>query len=99
LSAIVQHLINRRLTSDSSPYLNFRIRSGENCLDLGRVLASSSDSIEVNHVKVMESILSPSAGDANRVRDSQQLLVVRVGGELDASCVSQVECRDCDHQA
>jgi hypothetical protein len=97
LSAVVQHLINRRLASDSSPDLNFCIRGGQNCLNLGRVLSSSSDSIEVDDVKMMESILSPSAGNANRVRDAQDLLVVRVSGELDAGCLSQVECGNCDH--
>jgi hypothetical protein len=65
LSAVVQHLINRGLTSDSSPDLNFRIGGGENCLDLRCVLPSSSDAIKVNDVKMMESILSPSTGDPN----------------------------------
>jgi hypothetical protein len=71
LSAVVQHLINRRLISDSSSDLNFRIRGGENCLDLLRVLSSSSDSIEVNDVEMMESILPPSTGNANGVWDAQ----------------------------
>jgi hypothetical protein len=76
LSAVVQHLINRRLTSNSSPDLDFCICGGENCPNLRSVLSSSSDSIEVNDMEMMESILSPSAGNANRVRDAQQLLVV-----------------------
>ena len=99
LSAVAQHLVNGCLAPDSSPDLNFRIRGGQNCLNLGRVLSSSGDSIKVNDMKVMEPILSPGAGDANRVRDAQQLLVVRVGGELDAGRFSQVERRNCNHPA
>jgi hypothetical protein len=62
-------------------------------------LPSSSDAIKVNDVKMMESVLSPSAGDPNGVRDAQQLLVVRVGGKLDTGRFSQVECGNCDHPA
>src|ERR1700737_5387047 len=72
LGAVVQHLINRRLISDSSSDLNFRIRGVENCLDLLRVLSSSSDSIEVDDVEMMQSILPQAAGNADGAGGAQK---------------------------
>jgi len=68
-------------------------------LNLGRVIAASGHCIQVNQMKMPETVLPPGKGNADRIWNSDELLVVGSGDELDAGAASQIERRNCDHRA
>jgi hypothetical protein len=90
-------LIYRSSASDSAADLNLCIGRGENCLDLDGVVSTSRDPIQVNDVKVMESVLSPCTGYPDRIGYTQQLLVIGVSRDLYTGSSPQVKRGNCYH--
>ena len=46
--------------------------------------------VQINHVKMTKSVLSPRERDSNRIGDSNNLLIVRTGRELNAGATAQI---------
>jgi hypothetical protein len=77
--------------------LNFGVCCAEDPADFRVVVATEHDSVEIDDVQMVKSVLSPGEGNANRVRDSDQLHVVGIGSELHTGPTPQVERGNCDH--
>jgi len=82
---------------DSASDLHFDISCPKDRLNLGSIITTSRHSIEIHDMKVPETVLSPRDGDADRVGDSNHLVVVGAGSELYASATAQVKRGNCDH--
>src|ERR1700741_1693801 len=97
LCSIVQRVLNQIGAADSAADLNFRIGSSKNALDLGRIISPARDTVEIDDVKVTEAVLSPGDRDSDGIRNSDNLLIVGSGCELNACTTTKIECRYGDH--
>jgi hypothetical protein len=99
LRSVVERSLNQLPAPYSPSQLNFDVSCGEDGLHLCRVIAASSHCIQVDQVKMPESVLPPCNGDSNRIWNPNKLTVIRTSRELDAGPASEVERRNCDHWA
>jgi hypothetical protein len=77
--------------------LYFDVSSSKNGLDLRLVVSTPRDRIQIDEMKVSKAVLSPGKGDSDRIRNSNDFLVVRARGELNTGAASEVERRNRDH--
>jgi hypothetical protein len=99
LRAIGEQVLDQFPAPDSTTDLHFDIGRAEYGLNLWRVIASTSDAVEIHDVKVPKPVLSPGSSYSQRIRNSNQLFIVQAPGELDASSTSKVKRGNCDHPA
>ena len=83
LSSVIEQSLDRVPASYSSSDLNFGVCCAEYSADFGVVVATEHDSVEIDDVQMVKSVLPPGEGNPDWVRDSDQLLVVGVSGKLD----------------
>jgi predicted ATP-grasp superfamily ATP-dependent carboligase len=90
-------LLDQLSAPDTTPHLDFYICCSEDGLNFGRVVAVSSNSVEVYDVKMPKPILSPGGGNSYRIRDPKKLLVIGSGGKLDTRSCAKIESGYGDH--
>jgi hypothetical protein len=70
LRSIVERALNQFPASYSSAQLYLNVGRSENRLNFGRVVSPSRHCIQVDQVKVPESVLPPGNGDSNGIGNS-----------------------------
>ena len=99
LRSIIERALNQFPASYSPSQLYLDVGRSENGLNFRRVVPPSRHCIQVDQVKVPESVLPPGNGDSDRIGNPDKLLVVGTSRELNAGAASEVERGNCDHPA
>ena len=97
LGSVIEQPLNRVAASYSSSDLNFGVSRAEDPADFLIVVSALCDTIKIDDMEVVKSVLTPRKGNTDWVRYSDQFLVVGVGSELDTGPATQVKRGNCDH--
>jgi hypothetical protein len=97
LRTIVERALNQVPASYPASELHLDVGGSENSLDFRSIIATSGYGIKVDHMKMPESVLPPGQGNPDRIRNSDDFLIVGSGGKLNTGPSSQVKRRNCDH--